>query len=308
MSCIRIGKGSWVAIALLLLTVALTACANGEETSQSGVGVAVKDRAVGVSKPGSSEGYGAPEKAVSGAVVSQDDFGRKIVKTADLGITSDDVRGGAARAQQVAAQFGGTIASSQTYRAENAVYADLTLSVPSERFEDALDELRGLGEQVTTDTVSGQDVTEEYVDLQSQERNLLAAEQTLLDLYDRAGEVQDALSIQRELTVVRGQIEQVQGRIQYLKQSSDTSLISLSIRPVASHPKPTPAWNPGLIVARAWTASLAVLQRLAAAVISTLVFGWWIIPPLVAAAWWLRRRIGRPGFVGPAPESSQGEP
>ena len=78
-------------------------------------------------------------------------------------------------AQQVAARFGGTIVSSQTYRADNAVYADLILSVPSEHFEDALDELRGLGEEVTTDTVSGQDVTEEYVDLQSRERNLLAA-------------------------------------------------------------------------------------------------------------------------------------
>jgi hypothetical protein len=92
----------------------------------------------------------------------------------------------------------------------------------------------GLGEEVTTDTVSGQDVTEEYVDLQSRERNLLAAEQSLLDLYNRADDVQDALSIQRELTGIKGQIEQVQGRMQYLKQSSDTSQISLSISPVAS--------------------------------------------------------------------------
>jgi hypothetical protein len=180
----------------------------------------------------------------------------------------------------VAAQYGGTIVSSQTYRANNAVYTDLVLSVPSERFEDALDELRGLGEEVTTDTVSGQDVTEEYVDLQSRERNLLAAEQSLLDLYNRADDVQDALSIQRELTGIRGQIEQVQGRMQYLKQSSDTSQVSLSITPVASPPKPPPAWDPALVVAKAWTASLAVLRALAAAILSMLVFGWWIIPRL----------------------------
>jgi hypothetical protein len=155
------------------------------------------------------------------------------------------------------------------------VYTDLVLSVPSERFEDALDELRGLGEEVTTDTVSGQDVTEEYVDLQSRERNLLAAEQSLLDLYNRADDVQDALSIQRELTGIRGQIKQVQGGMQYLKQSSDTSQVSLNITPVASPPKPPPAWDPALLVAKAWTtASLAVLQALAAAILSTLVFGW----------------------------------
>jgi hypothetical protein len=113
------------------------------------------------------------------------------------------------------------------------------------------------------------------VDLQSRERNLLAAEQSLLDLYNRADDVQDALSIQRELTGIRGQIKQVQGGMQYLKQSSDTSQVSLNITPVASPPKPPPAWDPALVVAKAWTtASLAVLQALAAAILSTLVFGW----------------------------------
>jgi Domain of unknown function (DUF4349) len=150
-------------------------------------------------------------------------------------------------------------------------------------------------------------VTEEYVDLQSRERNLLAAEQTLLDLCNRATDVEDALSIQRELTVLRGQVEQVQGRIQYLDQSTQTAQISLNIRPVASPPKPPPAWDPAL-VARAWSASLAVLHTLAAAVISTLIFGWWLIPPLVAGALWIRRRLRRGGFAEPVPESPRGEP
>jgi hypothetical protein len=280
---------------LLLLAVALPACASSLEEPPSDDGTGVKDGAVGASKPESgaevaSNGQAGPAQGVSGTVVPPEDFGRKIIKTAELGVTAEDVRGEAAAAQQVANRFGGTIVSSQTYRSDNAVHADLVLSVPSEHFEDALDELRGLGEEVTTDTVSGQDVTEEYVDLQSRERNLLAAEQSLLDLYNRADDVQDALSIQRELTVVRGQIEQVQGRMQYLKQSSDMSQISLSIQPVTSPPKPPPAWDPALVVVRAWNASLAVLQALSAAILSTLVFGWWMIPPLALGAWWLRRR------------------
>jgi uncharacterized protein involved in exopolysaccharide biosynthesis len=114
--------------------------------------------------------------------------------------------------------------------------------------------------------------------------------------------VQDALSIQRELTAVRGQIEQVQGRMQYLKQSSDMSQISLNIQPVTSPPKPPPAWDPALVVAKAWNASLAVLQALTAAILSTLVFGWWIIPPLALGAWWLRRRLRRPGLAPQPPE------
>ena len=313
MSCIRIwlGMRCLTAIAAVLLALAPTACSRAGEGDQGSGNAAVEGRAESAAKPESGAvfaGDAAAGEAVSGEVVPQDDFDRKIVKTADLGITSEDVRGGAARVQQVASRHGGTIVSSETYSADNAVYADLVIAVPSGEFGDALDELRRPGEKVTTDTVSGQDVTEEYVHLHSRERNLHAAEQALLDLYARAGDVQDALSIQRELTVVRGEIEQVQGRIQYPKQGSDTSQISLSIRPVASPPKPPPAWDPALIVARAWTASLAVLQGLAAVILSTLVFGWWIIPPLVAAAWLLRHRIRRSGFVPPAPESSQGDP
>jgi hypothetical protein len=292
---------------LLWLALAVPGCASSVEEPPSDGGTAVEDRAVGPSKPEPASGVATSGKAggaqdVSGTLVPPEDFDRKIVKTAQLGVTSEDVRGEAAAAQQVASRFGGTTISSQTYRSDSAVSADLILSVPSEHFEDALDDLRDLGEEVTTDTVSGQDVTEEYVDLQSRERNLLAAEQSLLDLYSRAGDVQDALSIQRELTAVRGQIEQVQGRMQYLKQSSDMSQISLSIQPVTNPPKPPSAWDPALVVAKAWNASLAVLQTLTAVILSTLVFGWWIIPPLALVAWWLRRRLRRPGFAPQPPE------
>jgi hypothetical protein len=155
--------------------------------------------------------------------------------------------------------------------------------------EKALEELRGLGKEVTTDTVRGEDVTEEFVDLESRERNLLAAEQSLLELYDRAQSVNDALSIERELANIRGQIELVQGRIQYLEERTATSRITLSIQPVA-RPAPPPAWSPARVAAQAWSASLVVLQALATAVISAVVFGWWLTPILVAGFLWWRRR------------------
>ena len=221
------------------------------------------------------------------------EFGRKVVKTADLGLRSKEVRESAARAQQVAATAGGTVLSSQVYRNGDSVTADLVLSVPSEEFETVLDELRGLGQKVTTDSISGQDVTEEYVDLQSRERNLEATEESLLRLYDRAGTVEEALSIQRELTGVRGEIELVQGRIKYLDQRSTYSQITLNIQPVTSPPPPKPTWDPGDVVAQAWDASLSVLQVMATAIISALVFGWWLTPVLLGGfLWWRRRNRG----------------
>src|ERR671912_2365086 len=281
------------ASALVLFVLGLASCGSYETKSDDGR-VSVGREPAGVGSPGGS-GPDLAQSSEGAAGITEDpaalgDFGRKIVKTADLGLRSEVVRQSAAQAQQLAASAGGTVLSSQVYGSDDSVTAQLVLSVPSEEFERVLDELRNLGEKVTTDSVSGQDVTEEYVDLKSRERNLRATEESLLRLYDRAENVEEALSIQRELTTVRGEIELVQGRIKYLDQRSAYSQITLNIQPVTSPPPPKPTWDPGDVVERAWDASLAVLQVMATAIISALVFGWWFAPVLIGGLLWWRRR------------------
>ena len=245
----------------------------------------------------SSGGGELAEAGVSDDLSAPGDFDRKIVKTAELGIRAEKVRDAAASAQQIAADFGGSVLSSQV-ESDGRVSADLVLVVPSPEFEAELDELRNLGRKVTTDTVTGEDVTEEFVDLESRERNLLAAERSLLELYERAESVNAALAIERELTIIRGEIEQVQGRIQYLEDRTASSRISLSIEPVARPAPSPPAWSPSRVVAQAWNASLAVLQVLATAVLSALVFGWWLAPVLILGFVLWRRHTRRPAATG----------
>ena len=295
------------ASALVLLVLALAACGGGE--TKSG-GVSVGRETAGVDSPAGPDlaqadkgAVGAPEdSATFGDSAALGDFGRKVVKTANLGLRTKEVRQSAAQAQQIAAAAGGSVLSSQVYRGDDSVTAQLVLSVPSAEFERVLDDLRSLGEKVTTDSISGQDMTEEYVDLRSRERNLTATEESLLRLYDRAQNVEEALSIQRELTSVRGEIEMVQGRIKYLDQHTAYSQITLDIQPVTSPPPPQPAWGPGDVAARAWGASLSVLQTIATAVISAFVFGWWLAPVLVGGLlWWRRRNRGsRPPATEPS--------
>ncbi len=296
------------ASALVLLVLALASCGSSEtKSAPSDDGtVSVGRKTAGVDSPAGS-GEDLTQSSGGAAGIPEDpaalgDFGRKVVKTADLGLLAEEVRRSAARAQQVAATAGGTVLSSQVYRSDDSVTADLVLSVPSEEFERVLGELRSLGEKVTTDSISGQDVTEEYVDLESRERNLRATEESLLRLYDRAENVEEALSIQCELTGVRGEIELVQGRIKYLDQRSAYSQITLNIQPVTSPPPPKPTWDPGEVVERAWDASLSVLQVMATAIISAVVFGWWLAPVLIGGLlWWRRRNRGsRPAATEPS--------
>lgn len=277
--------------ALLLLVLLLQGCGGGGG-SQAGAGSVAE-------APSTEEAGGAEMASVqeSGPVTDQVSggvFDRMVVKTAELGVWSGDVRGSAEEARRVAGRFGGEVLSSRVYSGSGPVSADLVLSVPSGEFEAALDELRGIGERVTTDTVEGQDVTEEFVDLESRERNLLAAEESLLTLYDRAVSVEDTLTVERELTDIRGQIEEVQGRIQYLERRTATSEITLHLEPVATAP-PQRSWSPSSVAARAWNASLGVLQAAATAFISAVVFCWWLVPPLaVGLLLWRRGRVTGP--------------
>lgn len=292
------------AAGVILLALVLPACGGGG-VSGAGGSSAGDSASVGETKRAGGElavaESGTQAVAMAGTETLPDDFDRKIVKTAELGVRAEDVRQSAAEAQRIAASFGGNVLSSRVIRDDGSVYADLTLSVPSPEFEAALDELRGLGKEVTTDAVRGEDVTEEFVDLESRERNLLAAEESLLELYGKAESVDDTLTVQRELTNLRGEIELVQGRIKYLEQRTAFSRITLGIEPIPS-PEPSPsAWNPADVAARAWEASLVVLQGFATALISALVFGWWLVPALVVGfVLWRRRNREQ----GPAANSS----
>ncbi len=271
--------------ALFLLVLFLQGCGGGGG-SQAGAGGAAGSASM-------EEAAGGMEMAVTqeSGTITEEVFDRLVVKTAELGIRAGDVRGSAEEARRAAERFGGEVLSSRVYAGSGPVSADLVLSVPSEEFEAALEELRDLGERVTTDTVEGQDVTEEFVDLESRERNLLAAEESLLALYDRAESVEDTLTVERELTDIRGQIEEVQGRIQYLERRTATSEIVLHLEPVAAAPAREP-WSPSSVAARAWDASLGVLQAAATAFISAVVFCWWLLPPAaVGLLLWRRNRV-----------------
>ena len=281
-------------VLLLLVALCLQGCSGGGSGGTSGgasQGGTVSDSSMSRAGGGvEMASVGQPD----GGADAGEGFDRMIVKTADLGLRADDVRESAAGARRVADRAGGEVLSSRVYGGSDPDYADLVFSVPSGEFEATLEELRGLGRQVTNDSVKGQDVTEEFVDLESRERNLLAAEESLLKLYDRAESVEDTLDVQGELTNVRGQIEEVQGRIQYLEQRTASSQISLSIEPVAGA-TPQQAWDPALVATRAWDASLRVLQAGATAAISAVVFCWWLAPALVIGlVWWRRTRAPRP--------------
>ncbi|MDQ6674687.1 MAG: DUF4349 domain-containing protein [Chloroflexota bacterium] len=222
---------------------------------------------------------------------------RMVIRTAQLTVEVANMEEALAQARQIASRGGGIVSASNTHiekvNDQDRMVADLTLQVRSDAADGAMSELRALG-KVTTEAGGSQDVTEEYVDLGSNLRNLQASEAAILKLMDKATQIQDVLQLQRELTNVRGQIERIQGRKTYLERRSDMATITLSLRlpPLNASAQPfSGAWDPAGVAQRGWQASLALLRGVAEVVIVVVAFSWWLVPFVALGAYvWLHRR------------------
>lgn len=102
--------------------------------------------------------------------------------------------------------------------------------IPAKRLDKALAEIRGLAVGVEAEVSTSKDVTDESVDLSSGLRNLHVAEQALVRLFERADKVEDALKVQSEPSTVQGEIEKVQGRLNFLRETSTFSLINMTAK------------------------------------------------------------------------------
>ncbi len=169
---------------------------------------------------------------------------RMIVRNGDISLVVEDVANARDDIEQLAAGFGGWVVNSNIYGEEEEMRGWISIRIPSDKFDQALVELRALAVRVTSESTSTQDITEEYVDLQSRLKNAEATEGQYLALLEQAEEVDDILSIYEALSQIRYEIEQLKGRMQYLEQTSAMSLISVNLTPAVSlGPLVSPGWS-----------------------------------------------------------------
>jgi hypothetical protein len=166
--------------------------------------------------------------------------------------------------------------------------ANLSIKVPVDAFSDALQRLRELGTPAQ-ESVSTQEVTEEYVDLDAQVRNLEATEQQYVRLLDRAQRIEEILPIQQRLNDVRSQIERLRGRMTLLQRRADLSTITLTLVLPAKGEAVTAGEPRILRTAREALSRLGTAVAWAADAAIALVIYALPIAPFAAAYWWWRR-------------------
>jgi hypothetical protein len=215
---VAIMAGIWMGIAL----VAALAVGCSQESSTTG-SEAEGVRGGGEPLEAADQGGTAPAAEVAGLPA----LGPAVIKTADLEVEVEGFADAMSRATSVAARYQGFVVSTSTDGAD-ARRGTIVLRVPAERFEDAMNDLRGLGE-VRRQRVAGEDVGQEFVDLEARLRHLDAQERVMLGLFDEAATVADTIRIQNELSGIQLQIEEIEGRLRYLRDQTSLSTISVEL-------------------------------------------------------------------------------
>jgi len=173
---------------------------------------------------------------------------RMIVKNADLRLMVTDTDVAIDRSMQIVGDAGGYIVSSrvwyQDYYGNNLKYASITIGVPVDEFETVMRRLRGLAVRVLDENATGEDVTDQYVDLQSQLVNLEATRARIQEFLKDAKTVEEALRVNQELTNIEAQIEQIKGRMNFLTDRSAFSTITINLEPEFPVLTPTPTSTP----------------------------------------------------------------
>ena len=178
----------------------------------------------------SSEG-GVVAPAPGGIAPAPDtDVDRMIVRTGNLTLIVNDVAQSMERITQIAASFDGYVVSSNQFKEGERLVGQIAIRVVSGSFDETIRMMRALALEVVAETSTSKDVTEEFTDLKARLGNLEAAELQLVRIMEKAEKVEDVLAVQRELTRVRGEIEQTKGRMQYLERTSETSLIQVTLQ------------------------------------------------------------------------------
>ena len=209
----------------------------------------------------------------SGEAATED---RKIVRTGSITMEVSDIGKSQADITDFASQYKGYVVSSNQRADQEYPTGYISIRIPAGSFNDVMQKIRALALKVTYENTNSQDVTEQYMDLEAQLKNYQATETQYLELLKKADNVKDILEVQRELSNVRGNIERVKGRMQYLERTSDMSLIEITLN--KSKPIGESTWDVAGIFKSAVDGLIVLGKALLGILIWLLVFSpVWII-------------------------------
>jgi hypothetical protein len=314
-------RRSWPVRSLIavgtLSALLLAGCGNsssGTSSTQAGVGGAAtgQDRATGDSAPGvqsapeaKSIAPGAPSPGPADATKSGVPVvGPKLTKNASLDLRVKDVAAAAARVRGIAAGLQAQVLSEQIGTgnpgdpvplqegSEPSIaqtgFGTLTLSVPADKLDTALDQLSRQVGTVLRRNTSSQDVTAQYVDTQSRLKTMRASVDRVRALMTQAKDIGQVVALESELSRRQADLESLEAQMGALKSSVERSTLTVSLSTSGNEPDTSTGFFAGLRAG--WDAFTASASGLLTAIGAVLPFAAFFALIAAAIVWWLRRR------------------
>src|SRR5215510_7079395 len=162
-------------------------------------------------------------------------FMRKVIQNAEMTIEADKPEEGQQKIGVIAEKHGGFVVISESKHNEAAsqnvasTEVNVVVRVPAQKFQATIDEIRAVGGRILHEKSSGEDVTEEYIDLEARIRTKKALEAQFLEIMKQAHKISDAMEVQTQLAQVRTEIERLEGRRRFLENQSALSTINITL-------------------------------------------------------------------------------
>lgn len=206
---------------------------------------------------------------------------KKIIKNGDLSLKVNSADDASQKISAITKANGGEVFSSNFYQtAKNVKSGTITVKVPVANFEKTFAELKKVATLVVRESTSGQDVTEQYTDLQAQLKNKQAEEQQYLEILKQAQKISDILEVTQQLSRVRGEIERLQGRIKFMDSQTDMSSITITLSEDENITF-ADSWRPWQVVKETFNALFKDIQKFINFVIVLIIR---VIPVLILYA------------------------
>ncbi len=251
---------------LSLLSLLLVACGGGqvEQVAVHSMGEALYDPALEPSVASDSRASGATVGVDTSNVQPQE---RLIIRNGNISLAAENTYTAKEAIEQMVAEMasGGAFVVSSNESGGNdqiSPFISMIIRVPAERFDEAMDRIAGLAAEGTAPgrNETAQDVTAEYVDLETRLDSLENARQRLSEIMRNAQTTDDLLQAEQQLTQREAEIEALKGRMQYLSQSAKLASISIELSPyILSQPVDT-RWRPAETVREAFDALVDSLK------------------------------------------------
>ncbi len=255
------------------LPVPLTTMMRSEESVGSmgmtapGIAMDAKESDIRMGKPVMPPFYDpvAPQADVSA---------RMVVRDTNVSLKVDDVESTVSKIESTATQVGGYLVDSNVSLPETAGNGSITIRVPSDKRTEALTTIKSFGVKVVSEFVSGQDVTDQFVDNEERLRILETTKTKFEAILSQANTVSEMLNVQRELLSIQQQIDGIKGQQAYLEGTTKLSRITvyLSTDELSLPYAPDNSWRPGVVFKEAVRSLILNLRGIASLAIWILVF------------------------------------